>query len=63
MMVFPKILLPKDVPKLQEQLKKCLEKSVHNSLWATDDCVYREHSLHKKRKIMYCDDISDTMQS
>jgi hypothetical protein len=63
MMVFPKTLLLKDVPKLQQQLVKCLEKSVHNSLWVADECVYREHTMQKKRRITYSEGLSDPMLS
>lgn len=51
MMIFPKVMKLGDIPTYQRLMRRCLEKSIHHSLWVANTCVYNECNRFKKRKL------------
>jgi hypothetical protein len=45
LILFPKMLRERDIPRLGKWVRHHVEKAIHQSMWVVDEVAYNEHSL------------------
>jgi hypothetical protein len=51
--LLPKVLPEREIPRFQRQMQQCIMKSLYHSLWVGDDSMlYRESDLHAHKSLL-----------